>query len=328
MASEAQAGALTFSENMEVGFELLAKGRELANDLNTRLGAILLGHNVKDKAKELIAHGADVVYVGDDPSLADFYVEAYTDAIAGIVMQHEPEMLLIGSTKRGRELAPRVATRLKVGCASDCTNLSVDKEKRVLIAERPAISAMVVATETFRTKLQIATVPPRTFEKMQKDEARKGEVVEVRVEIGKVEKKILERKPKEVKGIKIEDAELITSGGRGFRKKEDLKLLEELAGLIGATVGCSRPIAADLKWLPEDHWVGLSGHKVKPKLYMATGISGQVQHLAGMRDSKVIVAINKDKDAPIFKVADYGIVGDLYQIVPAITNYVKSQRSS
>ena len=328
MSPESQEGVFTFSENREVSFELLAKGRELANDLNAKLAAILLGHNVKDQAKELMAHGADLVHVVDDPSLADFYVEAYTDAVVGIVAQHNPEILLIGSTKRGRELAPRVATRLKVGCASDCTSLRIDKEKRVLIAERPAVAAMVIATETFRTKPQIATVPPRAFEKMQRDETRKGEVIEVKVEIKKVGKQIVERRAKEIKGIKIEDAELITSGGRGFRKKEDFKLLEELAGTISATVGCSRPIAADLKWLPEDHWVGLSGHKVKPKLYMATGISGQVQHLAGMRNSKIIVAINKDKDAPIFKVADYGIVGDLYQIVPALTNYIKSQRAS
>lgn len=323
-----EAGVFTFSENREVALELLAKGRELAEGLSTKLAAILLGYNVRDQAKELIAYGADLVYLVDDPSLTDFYVEAYADAIAGLVTQHKPEVLLIGSTKRGRELAPRVATRLRVGCASDCTGLSIDREKRELIVERPAVAAMVISTETFRMKPQIATVSPRVFEKLQRDETRRGEVIEAKVEIGKVEKKIVERKAKEIKGIKIEDAELITSGGRGFKKKEDLKLLEELASLIGATVGCSRPIAADLKWLPEDHWVGLSGHKVKPKLYMAFGISGQVQHLAGMRDSKTIVAINRDKDAPMFKVADYGIVGDLYQILPALTNYIKSLRGA
>ena len=322
-----EGGVFTFSENMEVGLELLSKGRELANALRTKLSGILLGHGVKDRAKELIAHGADSVYVGDDPSLADFFVETYTDALVGLVEQHRPEIVLIGSTKRGRELAPRVATRLKVGCVSDCTNLIID-DKGELIAERPAVAAMVIAEEVFRTKPKIATVPPKTFEKLQRDETRVGEVVEIKVEVGEVEKRIVERRAKEVRGIKIEDAELITSGGRGFKKKEDFKLLEELASAIGATVGCSRPIAADLKWLPEDHWVGLSGHKVKPKLYLATGISGQVQHLAGMRNSKTIVAINKDKDAPIFKAADYGIVGDLYQILPALTNYIKSKRAS
>lgn len=185
---------------------------------------------------------------------------------------------------------------------------------------------MVVATEFSRTKPQMATVPPRTFEKPPRDDSRQGEVLEVKAEISKVDKKIIELKKKEVKGIKIEEAELITSCGRGFRKKEDIKLLEELANLIGATIGCSRPIAADLKWLPEDHWVGLSGHKVKPKMYMAVGISGQVQHLAGMRDSKIIVAINKDPEAPIFKVADYGIVGDLYQVLPAMIDYLKGKK--
>ena len=321
-----EGGVFTFSENMEVGLELLSKGRELANALRTKLSGILLGHGVKDRAKELIAYGADSVYVGDDPSLADFFVETYTDALVGLVEQHRPEIMLIGSTKRGRELAPRVATRLKVGCASDCTNLTID-DKGELIAERPAVAAMVIAEEVFRTKPKIATVPPRTFEKLQRDETRVGEVVEIKVEVGKVEKRIIEVREKERRGLKIEDAELIASAGRGFKKKEDLKLIEELAEAMGGIVGCSRPIAADLKWLPEDHWVGLSGHKVKPKLYIATGISGQVQHLAGMRNSRIIAAINRDKDAPIFKVADYGIVGDLYKVVPALIDYMKGQRA-
>ena len=321
-----EGGVFTFSENMEVGFELLSKGRELANALGMKLSGILLGHNVKDRTKELIAYGADSVYVGDDPSLADFFVETYADALVGILEQHRPEIVLIGSTKRGRELAPRVATRLKVGCASDCTNLVID-EKGELIAERPAVAAMVIAEEVFRTKPKIATVPPRTFEKLQRDETRVGDVVEIKVEVGKVEKRIIEVREKERKGLKIEDAELIASAGRGFKKKEDLKLIEELAEAMGGVVGCSRPIAADLKWLPEDHWVGLSGHKVKPKLYIATGISGQVQHLAGMRNSKIIAAINRDKDAPIFKVADYGVVGDLYKMLPALISYIKGQRA-
>jgi len=319
---------LVFSENLEVAAELLGKGRELANDLGTKLAAALLGSGVKGKEGELISYGADVVYVVDHPSLSTFFPETYTEALLRVVEEAKPEVLLIGGTKRGRETAPRLATRLNAGCAAGATNLRIDKEKGILVAERPAISAMVVATEFSKTKPQIATVPPRTFEKPPKDESRKGEVVEVKVEIPPVEKKVLELKAKEVKGIRIEDAELITSCGRGFRKKEDLKLLEELASLIGATLGCSRPIAADLKWLPEDHWVGLSGHKVKPKMYMAVGISGQVQHLAGMRDSKLIVAINKDPDAPIFKVADYGIVGDLYQVLPALINYLKSRKGA
>ncbi len=319
---------LVFSENLEVTAELLGKGRELANDLGTKLAAALLGSGVKGKEGELISYGADVVYVVDHPSLSTFFPETYTEALLRVVEEAKPEVLLIGGTKRGRETAPRLATRLNAGCAAGATNLRIDKEKGILVAERPAISAMVVATEFSKTKPQIATVPPRTFEKPPKDESRKGEVVEVKVEIPPVEKKVLELKAKEVKGIRIEDAELITSCGRGFRKKEDLKLLEELASLIGATLGCSRPIAADLKWLPEDHWVGLSGHKVKPKMYMAVGISGQVQHLAGMRDSKLIVAINKDPDAPIFKVADYGIVGDLYQVLPALINYLKSRKGA
>jgi electron transfer flavoprotein alpha subunit len=317
---------LVFSENLEVAAELLGKGRELANDLGTKLAAALVGSGVKGKEKELFAYGADVVYVVDHPSLSTFFPETYTEALAKVVELAKPEVLLIGATKRGKETAPRLATKLNAGCAAGATSLRIDKEKKLLIAERPAISAMVVATEFSKTKPQIATVPPRTFEKPPRDDSRKGEVVEVKAEIPPVEKKVVELKAKEMKGIKIEDAELITSCGRGFRKKEDLKLLEELAGLIGATLGCSRPIAADLKWLPEDHWVGLSGHKVKPRMYMAVGISGQVQHLAGMRDSKIIVAINKDPDAPIFKVADYGIVGDLYQVIPALISYLKSKK--
>jgi len=317
---------LVFSENMEVAAELLGKGKELAGELGTKLAAALLGTGVKGREGELFAYGADVVYVVDHPALTPFFPETYADALAKVVEEAKPEVILIGATKRGRETAPRLATKLNAGCAAGATNLRIDKEKRLLIAERPAISAMVVATEYSKTKPQIATVAPRTFEKPPRDDSRKGEVVEVKVDLTPPEKKILELKKKEVRGIKIEDAELITSCGRGFRKKEDLKMLEELAGLIGATLGCSRPIAADLKWLPEDHWVGLSGHKVKPKMYMAVGISGQVQHLAGMRDSKIIVAINKDPEAPIFKVADYGIVGDLYQVLPALIDYLKSRK--
>lgn len=248
----------TFSENMEIGLELISKGRELADALGEKLSSVLLGHNVKGNAKELIAHGADLVCVVDNPALANFFPETYAIALASVLEQRGAEIALIGSTKRGKELAPRVATKLGAGCASDCTNLTFD-EKGELIVERPAVAAMVLAQEVFRTKMKIVTVPPRTFEKLPRDDSREGETIEIEVDVGKIEKRITRVGAKVRKGIRIEGAELIVSAGRGFKSKEDLRLVEELAELLGGVVGCSRPIAADLKWLPEDHWVGSRG---------------------------------------------------------------------
>jgi electron transfer flavoprotein alpha subunit len=187
-------------------------------------------------------------------------------------------------------------------------------------------SGNAIAVEQFNSKPAIVTIPSKAFDPLKKDDSRKGDIVKKKIDIEKSPSKIIKVQDMKTEGVNVEDAEIIVSCGRGFKKKEDIKLVEELAEVIkGKTVGCSRPIAADLKWLSEDHWIGLSGHKVKPKLYIAAGISGQIQHIAGMRDSGIIVAINKDPEALIFKSADYGIVGDLYEVIPKLTEAIKSK---
>jgi len=308
-----------FSENKDLMLELLGKGSELANKLQTQLAAVLLGHEVGNQANELIAYGANKVYMVDHPSFKSLHADPYTSALTSLVNQHKPEILLIGSTRRGKELASRLATRLEIGCVSDCTELWIDEKGRLLM-NRWVYGGNAIATETCRTKPQIATVPPRTFEKLERKD-RKGEVVKVDVKVEEPRTEILERKEIEAAEVKLEEAKVIVACGRGIEKKEDVKIVEELAEALGGLVGYTRPLCEDRKWYTE--WIGLSGHKVKPVLYIACGISGVIQHIAGIRDSKIIVAINKDSEAPIFEIADYKIVGDIYEVVPALSAALK-----
>jgi electron transfer flavoprotein alpha subunit len=229
--------------------------------------------------------------------------------------------MLIGSTRNGKPLAARLAMRLETGCVPDCARLSVDENRR-LVGERITYGGNAVARVTFRSKPQIATVPARAFEKPELKE-RKGEIVKVDVKVEEPKTEVVETKPIEASSVKIEEADVIVSCGRGLAKKEDKALLDELATTLCGQVGCSRPLVEDRKWFTE--WVGLSGHKVKPKLYIACGISGVIQHVAGIRDAKTIVVINKDEQAPIFEVADYAVVGDLYEILPALKEAIKKQ---
>ncbi|MFX0097846.1 MAG: electron transfer flavoprotein subunit alpha/FixB family protein [Candidatus Hodarchaeota archaeon] len=312
-----------FSEDKNVTLELLAKGREIADGLKCKLAVVVLGSDVKKEANDYIAFGADTVYVKDDPVLAQFYVEPYKSVISGLANEKNPAVILVGGTRRGKELAPRVAQKLETGCITDCIDLRLEDSK--LVVERLMYGGNAVATGTFKKEPQVAIVPPRRFERLKKDDSRKGEIVEIDVKIENPKAKIVETKEREISGVKIEDANIVVSAGRGFKKKEDLELVRELAKLLEGEVGSSRPLAADLKWLSEDHWVGLSGHKVKPDLYIAIGISGQIQHLAGMRDSKIIVAINSDEEAPILSVADYGLVANLYQAVPKLIEAIKKE---
>jgi len=226
---------------------------------------------------------------------------------------------LIGSTKRGKELASRLATRLETGCASDCTELWIDEKGRLLM-NRVVYGGNAIATEICRTKPQIATVPPRTFEKLERKD-RKGKVVKVDVKVEEPRTEILETKEIEAAKVSLEEAEAIVACGRGVGKKEDIRIFEELAETLGGLVGYTRPLCEDRGWYTE--WIGLSGHNVKPALYIACGISGVIQHIAGIRDSKIIVAINKDPEAPIFEIADYIIVGDIYEVVPALSAALK-----
>jgi electron transfer flavoprotein alpha subunit len=301
--------------------ELLGKGSELAGTLHTQLTAVMLGHDVKDQAKELIGYGAQKVIVVDNPQLKQFHVEPYLDALTQLTQQRKPELLLIGSTKRGKELAARLAARLNVGCVPDCLELKVDDQGR-LLAERIVYGGNAIVTQVFRFKPQIVTIPRRRFEKPEYKETNEGEIVDasdIQLEPPKTE--ITEVKPIEVTETKIEEARVVIGGGRGLEKKEDFKILDELAQILGGQVGYTRPLAEDRKWFTE--WVGLSGHTIKPELYIACGISGVIQHVAGIRDSKIIVAINKDPEAPIMEMADYIVVGDLYEIVPALSETLK-----
>jgi electron transfer flavoprotein alpha subunit len=314
-------GILVFSEKYDLMLEMLGKGREIADKLQTSLAAVLMGFNVQEKADELIKYGADKVYLVDNQALAHFQIEAYLSVLHNLAVNYKPEIILIGSTRNGKPLAARLATRLEAGCVPDCNRLSVDDERR-LVGERITYGGNAAAKITFKAKPQIATVPARAFEKPEpKDHS--GQLVKLDVKIEESRTEIVETKPLEVSSVRIEDAGVIISCGRGLGKKEDRALLDELATVLCGQVGCSRPLAEDRKWFVE--WVGLSGHKVKPKLYIACGISGVIQHVAGIRDAKVIVAINKDEQAPIFEVADYGVVGNLYEILPALKEALKKQ---
>jgi electron transfer flavoprotein alpha subunit len=314
-------GVLVFSERHDLALEMIGKAREIADGLQTELATLLIGHDIQDKASEMIRCGADTVYVVDDPALERFQAEAYLSVLHDLVLTYKPEIILIGSTKNGKPLAARLATRLETGCIPDCARLSLDEQKR-LVGERMTYGGNAMARVTFKTRPQIATVAARAFEKPI-PKLRNGKLVKLDAKTEEPKTEIVETKPLETSSVRIEEDEVIVSCGRGLEKKEDKAMLEGLATVLCGQVGCSRPLAEDRKWFSE--WVGLSGHKVKPKLYIACGISGVIQHVAGIRDAKVIVAINKDPQSPIFDVADYGVVGNLYEILPALEEAIKKQ---
>jgi electron transfer flavoprotein alpha subunit len=310
-----------FSEVYDLILEMLAKGKELADKLQTKLVAVLVGKDVQQKANELVDYGADKVYVFDNPALGSFQTEACLSALHSLAVNYRPAVLLIGSTRDGRPLAARLATRLNAGCVPDCFNLSIDGDGR-MVCERIAYGGNAVATVKFKSTPQIATVPARAFEKPT-SKKRTGQVVKIDAKVEPPKAEVVERKPFEASSVKVEEAQSLVCCGRGLGNKDDMTLLRGLAEVLGGQVGCSRPLVEDRKWFTE--WIGLSGHKVKPKLYIACGISGVIQHVAGIRDSKVIVAINKDPEAPIFEVADYGVVGDLYEVLPALKEALRKQ---
>lgn len=314
---------LVYSDNERLILEMLAKGKELAKALNKPLIAVAIGKDAEAQASRYIHYGADKVFVAGT-EFENFKVEEYTEILVKVVREENPEIVLIGSNKNGKELAPRLASKLDTGCITDCTNIFL--EDNSLIFERIVYSGNAIAVQKCRSSPAIVTIPPKAYDPLEKDEGRSGEVIKKTFDIPIAKSKILGIEAMKTEGVNVEDAEIIVSCGRGFKNKEDLKLAEDLAeALKGYVIGCSRPLAADLRWLSEDHWIGLSGHKVKPKLYIAAGISGQIQHIAGMRDSGIIVAINKDPEAPIFKSADYGIVGDLYEVLPKLTQAIKEK---
>lgn len=314
---------LVYSDDKKLVFELLSKAKELAKELGKKTIAVAIGKECDSLSKEYIAHGANNVFIVET-EIDHFKAEEYSGFLENIIKETKSETILIGSNKNGKELASRLAGRLNAGCIIDCINVYIKNKK--LTVERVVYSGNAIAEEQFNSKPEIVTIPPKVFNPLEPNSNHKGEVIKKKYEVQKYNSKIIKIQEMKAGDVNVEEAEIIVSCGRGFKKKDDIKLVSDLAeALKGKTVGCSRPIAADLKWLSEDHWIGLSGHKVKPKLYIAAGISGQIQHIAGMRDSGVIVAINKDPEALIFKSADYGIVGDLYEVLPKLTNAVKEK---
>jgi len=306
--------------------ELLGEGRRLAGKLGVELSAVLLGDDVSGLAEDLIARGADRVYVAQDPVLAHYRTGPYTDVLAGMVNQHKPEVVLVSATPQGRDLAPRAAARLSAGLTADCTGLDIDGNDRLLVQTRPAFGGNLMATIICReARPQMATVRPGVMKALEPDPSRTGEVVEVPVHLDErgVLAKIVEIVQQEDEGqVNLQDAEIIVSGGRGLGKPESFAIIRELAEVLGGAVGASRA-AVDAGWIPAYHQVGQTGRTVQPKLYIACGISGAVQHLAGMASSDVIIAINRDRSAPIFNIATYGIVGDLFEVVPALTERLR-----
>jgi electron transfer flavoprotein alpha subunit len=311
---------LAFSEDRGLLIQLLGKGKELADSLGGELNVLLVGSNISDPG-ESAQYGSTKTLVADGPGFEHFSVEAYRSAFLKAVEASEPGIILIGATKRGKELAARVAAALDTGCMTECLSLEVDEEGN-LVGERLTYAGSTISTEVSRRAPHIATVPARAFEKPEPSEGV-SEIITLDVTIPEPRVKVVERRDKSKGDTGLEDAPIIVSAGRGFKAKEDLKILEELAGVLGAKVGCSRPISADLGWMEE--WIGISGRKVSPKLYLACGISGTIQHAAGIRDSQIIVSINKEESANIHDISDYSIVGDLYAVLPALVKALKEK---
>lgn len=341
MGLEEYKGVFVFAQQVDnvlngVAFELLGKGKELAEKLNTEVTAVLLGSEIKGLADELAEYGADKVIVVDDPELKNYRTEPYAHALASVINEYKPEIVLVGATAIGRDLGPTVSARVQTGLTADCTVLEIgdfplnpipnqEQKHNQLLMTRPAFGGNTIATIACPdNRPQMATVRPGVMQKITPNKGAKANVIEFNpgftpdnryVEILDI-----------VKAVKntanIMDAKILVSGGRGVGSKENFKLLEELAEVLGGTVSCSRAVVEN-GWQPVDLQVGQTGKTVRPQIYFAIGISGAIQHVAGMEDSDLIVAINKDEDAPIFDVADYGLVGDLNKIVPALTKALK-----
>jgi electron transfer flavoprotein alpha subunit len=304
-----------------VTYELLGEGRKLADTLGMHLCAVLMGFNVKSTAQELIHRGADKVYVVDNPELAYFQDERYSAILVDLARKYQPSIMLCGATTLGRSLVSRVAVAINTGLTADCTGLAIDPETRNLLQTRPAFGGNIMATiVTPNARPQMATVRHKVMKEAKVDTAHKGEVLvqNIAASLLAARTKRLKFVPEEGATVNLAEADIIVSGGRGLQKPENFAVIQELAKVLGAAVGASRA-AVDANWIAYSHQVGQTGKTVCPKIYIACGISGQIQHLAGMGSSDVIVAINKDPDAPIFKVATYGIVGDLFTIIPMLT---------
>jgi electron transfer flavoprotein alpha subunit len=309
-----------------VTFELLGAAVELARRRGAKLSAVLIGHGVADAASDLIARGADDVYVVDSPEFEHYQDEPYSRVVSRLIHAWKPEIVLAGATAIGRSLIPRVAVMVKTGLTADCTGLAIGEDGN-LLQTRPAFGGNIMATIlTPRHRPQMATVRHKVMKALPPDPTREGSIIPVEVKESDmyVRARTVDFVEEEEKTVNIAEADIIVSGGRGLQSPENFQLLEELALALGGAVGASRA-AVDAGWIPYSHQVGQTGKTVQPKLYIACGISGAIQHLVGMQSSDVIIAINKDPYAPIFQVATYGIVGDLFQIVPLLTKKLRQK---
>lgn len=307
-------------ELMPVVAELLGEGKKLADSLGTELCSILLGENVSKLAEELKGYGAEKVYVADDKELASYRSDTYTKVILDAIEKHKPEIVLMGATHIGRDLGPCVAVKAETGLTADCTKLEIGDEEGNLHQTRPAFGGNLMATILCPySRPQMATVRPGVMEAAEFDSSKKGEIISLDVELGEndLRAKVLEIVKSAKDQVSLADAEIIVAGGNGLGSAEGFELLEKLADKLGGVVAASRA-AVDSGWIEHSRLIGQTGTTVRPKIYFACGISGAIQHLSGMDGSEYIIAINKNKNAPIFKVADYGLVGDLYQIIPEI----------
>lgn len=323
-------GVWVFSEQKRgkvepVAFELLGKGKELAQKLDCDLTAVLLGSNVEPETEKLIWKGADRVILVDQPQLANYLPEPYSKVLAEMAEEYKPEVILAGSTIIGRSLFGRLAVKLQTGLTADCTGLDIDSEDNKLIQTRPAFGGNIMATIiTPGNRPQMATVRHKVMKEIEEDKSRKGEIIrksfpdDILISRSSFIKFVEDLSQQ----VKLTEADIIVSGGRGLETPENFKLIQELADTLQGAVGASRPVV-DEGWIPYSHQVGQTGKTVAPKLYIAVGISGSIQHLAGMQSSETIVAVNKDPEAPIFSICDYGIVGDLFDVLPKLTSKLK-----
>ena len=311
---------------LRVSLEALGEGRRLADQLGVPLSALLLGYHLGAMADLLIAHGADQVYLAEDPSLQVYQDESYTEIVAQLIQKEQPEIVLFGGSTYGRSLAPRLAARIHTGLAADCTSFAIDTEQRLLLQTRPTYGGSLMATIICPDQRpQMATIRPKAMKALPQDDTRTGKVIRPEVCLpADLKTTVVEVVADVNKMVNLADADIIVAGGRGIGDQANFAILEDLARTLGAAVGATRAVV-DAGWIAYNHQVGQTGKTVRPKIYFACGISGAAQHLAGMSSSDIIIAINKDPDAPIFQVATYGLVGNLLEIVPALTREFKAR---
>ena len=312
-----------------VGYELLNVAKPLAQQKGCPLVAVVIGKDIEYVAKDAICYGADSAIIVDAPEYEYYTTDAFTKALVTLVEKYKPETLMIGATNNGRDMGPRVSCRLKTGLTADCTEIGIDEDTGNIAWTRPTFGGNLMATIMCPdNRPQMGTVRPGVFKKGAYDESRTGEIIKETIHTAaeEIRTKLVERVNEVTEAINLEEADVIVAGGRGVGSAENFKLLEELAEAVDGTLGCSRA-AVDAGWMPYVHQVGQSGKTVAPRLYFAIGISWAIQHLTGIAGSDTVIAVNKDSDAPIFDVADYGIVGDLNEVVPALTEAIKARKA-